>query len=197
VAVKPSRILFFLFALPLLNLAQTPEPLTNQRVIQLVASGVHADELTRMIASAPAVIFNLTPADTDQLLRAGVTEGAIKIMAARQQGLRSSAAGQVRPVSDSRPRVFVTDSPNAWAHGGSHPQTAEIIKTIGHECVNAVVTNNLQRANYVVTLEHEAMKGVVWRDNKMAVFNQDGDLVYSASTRALGSAVRGSCSFFK
>jgi hypothetical protein len=196
--VKCPRILFFLFALPILNLAQTPEPLTNQRVLQLVASGVRADELTRMIASAPSVIFNLTPADTDALLRAGVTEGAIKMMASRQQGQNyGPAASKSHPISDSRPRVFVNDSPNAITFGSSHPQTAEIIKTIGHECLNVVVTNNLQKANYVVTLEHEALKGVVWRDNKMAVFNQDGDLVYSASTRALGSAVRGSCSFFK
>jgi hypothetical protein len=49
----------------------------------------HADELMRLIQIAPAVRFSLTPADTDQLRRAGVSEEAIKMMAARQLGLVS------------------------------------------------------------------------------------------------------------
>jgi hypothetical protein len=194
------------------NLAQTrdPDPLTNQRVIQLVQSGVHADELLRLIGTAPAVSFDLTPAEMNQLLQASVSPETIKMMAARQYG-RVSPTGQIRPAGDSRPRVFVADSPNAWsadvtyrwqfafepAYGsGSHPQTAEIMKTISHECPNATVTNDRQKANHIVVLERESQK-VIRRDNKMVVFDQAGDLVYAASTRALGNAVRNGCSYFK
>jgi hypothetical protein len=204
--VKSLRFLLFLFALPLLNLvAQThdPGPLTNQRVIQLFQSGVRSDEMLRVIGTAPSVSFNLTPADTDMLLRAGVSEEAIKMMAARENGL-VSPTGQIRPAGGNRPRVFVTDSPNAWSanatpfgfHAGSHPQTAEIMKTIGHECPNATVTNNRQNVSYVVVLERESQK-FLRRDNKMAIFDQAGDLVYSASNRELGNAVRNGCIFFK
>jgi len=194
-----------LLALPLFNLARSHGlgPLTNQRVIELVQSGVRADEVARVIGAAPSVSFNLTSADTEALLRAGVSEETIKIMSPRESGLVSTT-GQIRRAGDNRPRVFVTDSPKAWSangtafgfHAGSHPQTAEIMKTISHECPNATVTNNRQNANYVVVLERESQK--FWRrDNKMAVFDQAGDLVYSASNRELGNAVRNGYSFFR
>ena len=85
-AVPSALSILFLFALPVCNLAQTSDLMTNQRVIQLVQSGVHVDELSRMIRTAPAVSFDLNPADTDQLLRAGVSEETIKMMAARKNG---------------------------------------------------------------------------------------------------------------
>jgi hypothetical protein len=87
--VKSLRSLLFLLALPLINQAQTPDlgPLTNQRVILLVENGVRASEVARMIEAAPIVSFNLTPGDTDLLLRAGVSEGTIKLMAGREIGI--------------------------------------------------------------------------------------------------------------
>jgi hypothetical protein len=87
--MKPLRPLLLLMALPLINLAQTPDlgTMTNQRVILLVENGVRASEITRMIEAAPRVSFNLTPADTDLLLRAGVSEGTIKLMAGRDIGV--------------------------------------------------------------------------------------------------------------
>jgi hypothetical protein len=89
--MKALRSLLLLSFIPFLNLAQTrdPGPLTNQRVIQLVQSGVSADELLRVIQIAPAVSFSLTPANADQLRRAGVSQETIKMMAARELGLVS------------------------------------------------------------------------------------------------------------
>ena len=199
-----------LLALPILGFSQAPaitsEPLTNERIMQLVASGIQNGELLRLIGAAPAVNFHLTPSDTDQLQRAGVSMDAIKMMSARESGM-VAPDGRLRSAPpNGHPRVFVTDSPNAqsananfyWGtySSGSHPQTAEIMKTIGHECANATVTNNRQQANYVLVLERESQK-VIRRDNKMVIFNQDGDLVYSESTRALGNAVRNGCAFLK
>jgi PEGA domain len=110
--------------------------------------------------------------------------------------------------NSERPRVFISDS-QSWemsgnaggangtfaAHsaGGGRPQTAEIIKTFGERCPDVIVNNKPDKADYVVLLDHEGGKGLVKRDNKMAVFNKDGDSIVSHSTRSLGNAVKDAC----
>jgi hypothetical protein len=107
-----------------------------------------------------------------------------------------------------RARVFITDS-KSWElsggfggtdsavggsqGGGARPQTAEIIKTFGQRCPDVVVNNKQERADYVVLLDHEGGKTVFLRDNKVAVFNHDGDSILSNSTRSLGNAVKDAC----
>src|SRR5438105_13762149 len=92
--------------------------------------------------------------------------------------------------AQERGGVFVTDS-KSWeisggsggssgafggeTHGGARPQTAEIIKTFGEKCKEVTVTMKQEKANYVVVLEHEGGKSWIRKDNKVAVFNQDGD----------------------
>ena len=116
--------------------------------------------------------------------------------------LISSAA---QTTSGQKPRVFISDS-QSWemsgnaggangtfaAHsaGGARPQTAEIIKTFGERCPGVITNNKPDKADYVVLLDHEGGKGLVKRDNKMAVFNKDGDSIVSHSTRSLGNAVK-------
>lgn len=106
------------------------------------------------------------------------------------------------------PRVFITDS-KSWemsgssggsngafgghVSGGARPQTAEIIKTFGERCKNVTINNKQEKADYVVVLDHEGGKGFVRKDNKVAVFNGDGDSIVSRSTRSLGSAVEDAC----
>jgi hypothetical protein len=108
----------------------------------------------------------------------------------------------------TRARVFVTDS-TSWeisgqgggsssgfggtTKGGARPQTAEIIKTFGERCPNVVVNNKQDKADYVVLLDHEGGKSLALRDNKVAVFNNDGDSILSHSTRSLGNAVKDAC----
>ena len=108
-----------------------------------------------------------------------------------------------------KPRVYITDS-KSWevssggggtaggfataGSGGARPQTAEIIKTFGERCPNAIVNNKQEKADYVVLLDHEGGKNPISRDNKVVVFNKDGDSIMSASTRSLGNAVQGACS---
>jgi len=82
--MKSLRFFPFLFALPLLSLAQGPVPLSNQHVILLVESGLRPSEVVRLIGTASAVNFDLTPSGTDLLLQAGVSEETIKQMAARE-----------------------------------------------------------------------------------------------------------------
>ncbi len=107
-----------------------------------------------------------------------------------------------------QPRVFVTDS-QSWemsggaggAHGtfgssgggGARPQTAEIIKTFGEKCSNVLINNKKEKADYIVVLDHEGGKGWIRKDNKVVVFNSEGDSIVSRSTRSLGSSVETAC----
>jgi hypothetical protein len=110
--------------------------------------------------------------------------------------------------SGQKARVFVSDSKSwemsgnaggsggtfaAHSQGGARPQTAEIIKTFGERCPDVIVNNKAERADYVVLLDHEGGKGIALHDNKVAVFNSDGDSIVSRSTRSLGNAVKDAC----
>jgi hypothetical protein len=110
--------------------------------------------------------------------------------------------------SGQKARVFITDSQSwetsgsaggsggsfaAHSSGGARPQTAEIIKTFGQRCPDVIVNNRADRADYVVLLDHEGGKGLAMRDNKVVVFNSDGDSIVSHSTRSLGNAVKDAC----
>ena len=107
------------------------------------------------------------------------------------------------------PRPLITDS-KSWeisggaggtadgfggaSAGGARPQTAEIMKTFGERCPTVTINNKQEKADYVVLLDHEGGKEVVSRDNKVVVFNRDGDSIMSRSTRILGNAVKDACS---
>jgi hypothetical protein len=111
----------------------------------------------------------------------------------------TSEAGRMTAL-DGKPRVYVEGTPNAWSFnngssggGGSHPQLAEVMKTLGHSCPGIVVTNDPKQAQYFVTFERESKK-ILRKDSKLAVFNSSGDMVFSSSTRALGNGIRGFCS---
>ncbi len=111
-----------------------------------------------------------------------------------------------------KPRVFITDS-KSWeisggfgasggsaagaTRGGARPQTAEIMKTFGERCPEVIVTNKQEKADYVVLLDHEGGKVVTLKDNKVVVFNKEGDMIHSGSTRSLGNAVKDACNAIK
>jgi hypothetical protein len=98
--------------------------------------------------------------------------------------------------AQDKPRVYISQS-DSWQMvgrgGGARPQTAEIFKTFGERCPAVTVTNNKDRANYVVTLDHEGGKGWARKDSKVAVFDKGGDMIYSGSTRSIGGAVKDAC----
>ncbi|MGH9499908.1 MAG: PEGA domain-containing protein [Terriglobales bacterium] len=109
---------------------------------------------------------------------------------------------------EGRARVFISDSQSwqiagnsggskgTWAsstRGGARPQTGEIIKTFGDRCPQVVVNNKQDKADYVVLLDHEGGKSILAHDNKVAVFNSDGDSIVSHSTRSLGNSVKDAC----
>lgn len=119
-----------------------------------------------------------------------------------------SASPSQAPPNDGKIRIYVTDSQSwevtgGWGAsngsgggataGGARPQTAEIIKTFNQRCPEYTITNNKERANYAVILDHEGGKGLLRHRNKIAVFNRDGDAIFSDSTRELGNSVKDAC----
>ena len=117
-------------------------------------------------------------------------------------------SGSLTAQEVTKPRVYVSDS-QSWqtsggfggnrdgfggaSSGGARPQTAEIIKTFNEKCPSCIVTANKDKADYAVILEHEGGKEPFSRDNKFALFNRDGDVIKSGSTRSLGNAVKEAC----
>jgi hypothetical protein len=107
-----------------------------------------------------------------------------------------------------RARVYITDS-KSWevkaggggtadgfgtaGSGGDRAQTAEIIKTFNERCPQVIINNNKEKADYIVLLDHEGGKNGISRDNKVVVFNREGDAIMSKSTRMLGNAVKEAC----
>lgn len=114
----------------------------------------------------------------------------------------------VAALAADKPRVYVDES-QSWevssgvggtdgsvggaGGGGARPQTAEIIKTFGERCPNVMINDRKDKSDYVVLLEHEGGKSPFLRDNKVVVFNRDGDSILSNSTRTLGNAVTDAC----
>jgi len=43
---------------------------------------------------------------------------------------------------------------------------------VTERCPEVLVTNKVDMANYVVTLDHEGGKGLIRKDNKVAVFRK-------------------------
>jgi hypothetical protein len=98
-----------------LAIAQQPgilEPLTNARIVQLAHSGIQQDELRRIIQTAPAVGFDLSPAAESTMMESGVSDETIKAMAARESGIGPSAL--LAPLA--APIVPVAARPAAHSH---------------------------------------------------------------------------------
>src|SRR5580658_7370781 len=161
--------------------------------------------------SAPAASVALVaPAIPTQ--EAGVVTVPVSALVAATPQPAPVVAAAPAAVSDGKTRVFVTDSQSwetrggssaggnrngwggsSWMAGGARPQTAEIIKTLNERCPQITVTSNLQKADFVLTLDHEGGKGLLAHRNKVAVFNRDGDDIFSDSTRELGNSVKDAC----
>src|SRR5579875_287570 len=137
------KLLLFCFAF-MSMLAQTiaPPVLNNQRISELVTTGVSTTEVIRIISTASRIDFDLRPVSTDALMRAGVPEEVVKAMAARENGqptvisamhvtdadvhvhdpstgsrtlLKNVVDVTTRAGTTAKPRVFVQGSNDAWS----------------------------------------------------------------------------------
>jgi hypothetical protein len=153
--------------------------------------------------------FQLSDNDLLVLKNAGLSS---KVVAAMLDAAPVAAPPPPPTPSDGKVRIFVTDSQSwemrgssaaggnskGWGasssfSGGARPQTAEIVKTLNQRCPELTVTNILGKADFVIVLDHEGGKGLLRHRNKIAVFNHDGDDIFSDSTRELGNAVKDAC----
>ena len=113
-------------------------------------------------------------------------------------------------VAAEKPRVFLTESTalqvsgdatgadvkgSIAVTGGTSPQNVEVMKAFAERCPAVLVTAYREKAEYLVRLDHEALNPTTpfTHGNKVAVFDNNGDLLYSHSSRLLGSAVKGAC----
>jgi hypothetical protein len=193
------------------------QTLTNDDVVSMTKAGLPAEVVAAKIKTSNCH-FDTSPESLARLKAAGVADGVLLAMVQASSPTAAVASGTSTSESaeDAKVRVFVTDSQSwstygySWMHGnatnidggsvskgGARPQTVEIIKTLGERCPELVVTNQPQRANYVITLDHEGGKGLLRVRNKVAVFNVKGDAVFSDSTLTLGESVQRGCNAIK
>jgi hypothetical protein len=205
------------------NTATKSTVLSNKDISDMFGAGLPAEVLTAKIRSSacnfdtsPAALKYLKTAgvpDTVILAMIEAPQGQPRGMTPAVATQTLSSAPSVPPVSsDGKTRVLVTDSQSwesrggssgggnrngwgssSWFAGGARPQTAEIIKTLNERCPQIIVTNRLDRADFVLTLDHEGGKALLQRHNKIAVFNKDGDVIFSKSTISLGNSVKDAC----
>jgi hypothetical protein len=67
------------------------------------------------------------------------------------------------------------------------------MKRFSEQCKTCVVTRFKDKADFIVLLEHEGGKDLFNKDNKLAVFNKDGDLIESGSFSRPRKAVDVAC----
>jgi hypothetical protein len=183
--------------------------ITNARVVEMTKLGLDDDVIIARIKHG-VCDFQLSDGDLLELKKSGVSSKVVAVM--MDTAPVAPPAATVQEPNDGKVRVFVTDSQswetrgssaaggnnNGWGatssfSGGARPQTAEIIKTLNQRCPELTVTNNLGKADFVVVLDHEGGKGLLRHRNKIAIFNRNGDDIFSDSTRELGNAVKDAC----
>lgn len=107
-------------------------------------------------------------------------------------------------------RVYVADS-RTWQVSGSSgtpeapgssvviehsgPQAAEIIRTLGEQCPDLIVTSQREKSDFVLLVEGK--QSFLHRINEVVVFNHAGDAVYSHSSNNLANSVKDACTAIK
>jgi hypothetical protein len=197
------------------SVSSKPSILTNSEVVFLVKSGLPADVVAAKV-KVSACDFD-TSTDTLNALHAqGIPSQVLAAMIEAPHADKMSDDGRTRIfVTDSqswevRGGSFGQGSGSAawndfggsarssfnsgsYSSGGARPQTMEITKTLGERCPDLIVTNKPENANYVVTLDHEGGKNPLSHHKKIAVFNRQGDAIFSRSTIMLGDSVKDAC----
>lgn len=110
-----------------------------------------------------------------------------------QQPAASSSTVEPSTTPASPIRIWISDKQVASAHGSV--SSSDILKELNEKCTNVVLTDDVTRADYRL----EA--GFAWcctqhgesRGYKFAVFNKDGDAVFSTKTHTLANAVKDVC----
>ncbi len=113
--------------------------------------------------------------------------------------------------SPDKVRIFITESGAVEASGeaevgeakgflaldgGVSPLNTEVMRTFLEQCPEAVViTNDREKAEYVVRIDSDGVNPTTpfLKNNKVAMFDREGDLVYANAHRLRKNAVKGVC----
>lgn len=109
-SVRIKSLVLALSFCPFAQAQQTQGGLTDKRIYDLFKSGVQINEILRIIATAPEVEFDLRPAATFDLMKAGLSAEIIKAMAAREKGtpIEPEVALPQRPSSQMAGATFTS-----------------------------------------------------------------------------------------
>ena len=80
---------------------------------------------------------------------------------------------------------------------GSDAQTVEAVKTFAQRCPDVGVTVDRNKADFTVLVGHDSHRPYWRRRNKLALFDRNGGLIFSTSTRSMGNAVKDACQALK
>jgi hypothetical protein len=75
----------------------------------------------------------------------------------------------------------------------SHNQTLELAKDFSKQCPGAIVTLNATDADYTVEPSHDALHGLIHKNNQLMVANRRGDLLTSQANHAAALSTNDSC----
>ncbi len=111
-------------------------------------------------------------------------------------------AGAAALAGAGKPRIYITESgateitaDNLQVTRNTSPQNVEVMKAFTKQCPGVVITSNRDKADYVVRFDHDGASPTTpfVKGNKVAVFDRNDDLVFSDSSRLLGSSVKSAC----
>lgn len=130
---------------------------------------------------------------TDRKLRIYVVDSESWEVRGNSWSQHDSSAEAKIDSQEAKATASASSSGGSYVAGGARPQTVEIIKTFNERCPQVTVTSNATVADFAIRLEHEGGKGYARRKDKIAVFDRAGDVIFSDSTRSVGSAVKDAC----
>lgn len=79
--------------------------------------------------------------------------------------------------------------------GGARPQRTEVLKALQKlpECAGVSATLVREKADFTLVLEHDGGRMFFEKDNRIAIFNPDGDLIHTGARATLHAAVKDAC----
>lgn len=107
----------------------------------------------------------------------------------RQSAILFSLLLALESPLDTQVRVYVTSSHRAPE--AVKAETVDHMKKSKH-CRDLLPTLNRERADYTI-VHDDTGAGMGRKPQKIAVFNRDGDFIYSNATRSVGAAVKDAC----
>ena len=198
---------------------QAGEPFNNETIVKLVNSGLEEDAIVAIVNQQPGK-YELTPDNITSLKNDGVSEKVLAAMTAQNRTGETSpnSARRVKSPNSVLPRehstvvggkthVYLTDSKSWETRGGfngtSDSSSADSTNAIAHrsdvlqafqeQCSDLVVTNDVDKADYAIALDQKAGKPYIHKNNKVVVYDRQGDPIFADSTRVLGNTVKDSC----